>query len=124
MVGVRPFAALALGVALLGGCAGHRASNDGAGANLVVGKAATDYFCAPDAKSADRIAATLAQSDEDAYRDAIYNALAVQPGTHVRELRRVSGEEATVEVMVEQGLYSGHTCWYPASVKGLLRPAT
>jgi|HubBroStandDraft_6_1064221.scaffolds.fasta_scaffold50985_4 hypothetical protein len=121
---VRPLAALALGAALLGGCAAHRASNDGEGAVLVVGKAATDYFCAPDAKTADRIATTIAQADEDAYRDAIYNSLAVQPGTHVREVRRVSGEEAKVEVMVEQGLYSGHTCWYPATVKGLLRPAT
>jgi hypothetical protein len=114
----------ALGAALLGGCAAHAGTSRGQDAVLITGKPATDYFCAPDPKVADRIAATLAQSDEDAYRDAIYTALAVQPGTHVRELRRVPGEEAKVEVLVEQGLYRGHTCWYPANIKGLLRRAT
>ena len=90
---------------------------------LVTGAAASDYYCAPDPKVADRIAATLAQSDEDAYRDAIYSALPVQPGTRVTVLQRTGGDRPMVRVRVETGVYRGDSCWYPASAKGLLSRA-
>jgi|HubBroStandDraft_6_1064221.scaffolds.fasta_scaffold1014637_1 hypothetical protein len=103
----------------LAACAGHSQSGDGQ-TLATVGKAASDYYCAPDPKVTDEIVATLHDADEDAYQDAIHEALPVPPGTRVRVLQRADSGKPKIEVRVESGVYSGDTCWYPSGVRGLL----
>jgi len=107
-----------LALAALMGCASRRRAD--APAEFLVGKVATDYYCAPTADGAVRIARTLADADEDAYRDAIYGAYPLSPGTHVDRVGAQSSK--AIEVRVVDGPYAGETCWYPASVKHLLEP--
>ena len=108
-----PLGAALLAAALLAGCGGHNADETKTGPKVA------DYYCAPDAKSADAIGAALRSSDEDDYQDAIRFAVPVPPGTSVKIVERVGGTRPKVHTVVLDGEYKGHDCWYPADVEGI-----
>ena len=104
---------LLLAAGLLAGCSGQSGDVEKTGPKV------SDYYCAPDAKSADAIEAALRTSDEDDYTYAIRFSVAVPPGTSVRVEERVGGDKPKVRAEVLEGQYKGRECWY-ADVPGVL----